>query len=151
MMGDRRGVSTPVSYTLTLSIALVLVSGLLIGGTTMVDQQREQTMESQLSTVGEQIAGTFETADRLVTSSEDPPANLSLVRSTPNNFLGSSYAIRIYDDPRIEIDSASEDVTIDVGLDVETAVADGDQVPGGKVAIRYNTTSSPNQLVIENA
>lgn len=147
MSDDRRGVSTPVSYTLTLSIALVLVSGLLIGGTTLVGDQRDRTMQSQLSTIGEGVAGSFETADRLVNSSESEPSNLELVRTTPDDVIGAGYAINVRGQDELQIFSASEDVSVTVSMDLDTNVREGAQVPGGRFVIRYDDADG---LVIED-
>lgn len=151
MIADRRGVSTPVSYTLTLSIALVLVSGLLIGGTTLVGDQRDRTMQSQLSTIGEGVAGSFETADRLAASGKGDPGEVNLTRDLPRDIMGTGYAINVQSDSSLRILSASLDVRVSVRMDIESDVRVGAQEPGGRVVIWHNTTASPNKLEIDDA
>lgn len=145
MIGDRRAVSTPVSYTLTLIIALTLVSGLLIGGTTLVDDQRNRTMQSQLATIGQQVAGSFEAVDRSVTAADSGPAYANVTRDVPQQIMGTGYAVAVYSEdaatgtpPRVRIHSTRGNVSVTLEMDLETSLAeDSRQVPSGPIEIGY--------------
>lgn len=62
-MSDR-GTSTTLSYVLTLSIATVLVGGLIVAGSTFVKDNREEVIRQELQVIGEHIASNIEQVDR---------------------------------------------------------------------------------------
>lgn len=154
LWSDRRAVSSAVAYTLTLSIALVLVSGLLIGGTNLVNDQQERTMRSQMGTIGQHVAGSFETADRLYRSSSTSASTVSVTLDLPSAIMGSSYNIEVENDvdaagnDRITLRPSMEDVQdMSMKMQVSTAVRER-SVSGGQVRIFYDSTGP--YLVIEN-
>ncbi|KPN31415.1 hypothetical protein SY89_02161 [Halolamina pelagica] len=71
LLGDDRAVSTTLAYTLTLSITAVLVSGLLIAGGGLIEDQREAITRDELTVSGQQLAGGLEDADRLAGAAEN--------------------------------------------------------------------------------
>lgn len=92
MAGVDRGVSTVVGYVLNLGIATILVTGLLISGGSLVDDQRERTARSELDVIGNRIAADLETADRLLRTGNGSVA----VRSDlPRTVVGSTYQVEV--------------------------------------------------------
>lgn len=63
-----RAVSTTLSYVLTLAIAAMLISGLLLATGTLVEGQQDSVARDNLEVIGQQLAGDIQTADRLVES-----------------------------------------------------------------------------------
>ncbi|MFC7028484.1 hypothetical protein ACFQH8_15745 [Halomicroarcula sp. GCM10025710] len=62
---DDRAVSTALGYVLTLSIASLLVTGLIIAGSGFVEDRREQVVREELTVIGQQIGADLARADRL--------------------------------------------------------------------------------------
>lgn len=95
MIRDTRGVSSPVGYTLTIVVALLLVTGLVTATSSMVKDQQSRTVRAQMGVVGHQVAGSLEAADRLANSTEGEPSVLKLDRTLPEELLGSGYTVDV--------------------------------------------------------
>lgn len=87
-----RGVSTVVGYVLNLGIATILVSGLLISGGGLVDDQRERTARSQMDVIGNRIAADLETTDRLLRTGN---GSVTVRSDLPATVVGSQYQINV--------------------------------------------------------
>jgi hypothetical protein len=87
-----RGVSTVVGYVLNLGIATILVSGLLISGGGLVDDQRERTARSQMDVIGNRIAADLETADRLLRTGN---GSVTIRSDLPPTVVGSQYQVDV--------------------------------------------------------
>lgn len=140
-----RGVSTAVGYVLTLGIAAILISGLLIGVSGFVEDQKRTTIRNEFEVVGEQLAADLASADRLVragsTYSGDAPSTVEVDRRLPATVTGSSYQIRVRDDPTssntlLKLSTENPDVEVTISLRLQTSVSDN-TVSGGSVRIVY--------------
>jgi hypothetical protein len=88
-----RAVSTAVGYVLTLGIATVLVSGLLIATGGVVEDRREATARDGLEVVGQRLAANLMSADRLAETRNAETVELEV--TLPRRLAGSGYAIRV--------------------------------------------------------
>lgn len=148
---SRRAVSTTVNYVLTLGITTLLITGLLIAGGDFLQNQREETTRTELTVVGQQLAGTLSAADGLAESSTDT-GRFTISRDLPDSVGGTTYTIRIentgtpnrYD----VILEAGNDVSVTVGLTTQTEVEPVD-LTGGDVAVSYDATGS-DALVVDS-
>lgn len=138
---DRRGVSTAVGYVLTLSVATILISGLLVGLGGFVEDQRAGTARDELRVIGQQIAGDLSSADRLARVGS--PIEVRVRRGLPESVTGASYRIEVSDgatpdDPvSVELSTENPDVTVSLGVHLDTPVVDT-TLGGGDVVIRLN-------------
>ncbi|WP_224269567.1 DUF7266 family protein [Haloprofundus salinisoli] len=145
-----RAVSTTLSYVLALGITGILISGLLVAGGGLVEDQRDRTLENELRVVGQQLAADLETADALVRSA--PSGRVRLARQLPPRVVGSSYVVEIADEDgdgdteMIHLSTSNPDVTVSVSFATRTTVA-ADSVSGGDVRIVY----ADGELVVEHA
>lgn len=135
---DDRAVSTTISYVITVGIALALVTGLIAAGTTMVEDQNRRTTESQLRTVGHQVAGTLEHADRTVRASEDV-TTLNLTVDLPEQVVGSEYYVDVHED-MVAVNASDVGVSMPVDYSVETSVNTDEGYEGGKLYVTYDGT-----------
>ena len=157
---DDRAVSTSVSYVLVLGIVALLSSGLVVGFAPVVTDQQQETVRSTMAVFGNDIAGSVDSVDRLVTKAG---ANGTVELSTrlPDRVGGSPYEIELinrtaengypgyhYD---IELRSADPETTVRVRvrsrypLESESNVLDG-----GTLQIEVVHEESRSKLVIRN-
>lgn len=146
---DDRGVSTTLNYVLSLSIATLLVGGLLVSGATFVGDSRETVVRNELNVIGEQIASDVERVDRLVVAAEGA-TEARLTEELPGKVTGSTYQVVLDPtaDPQLALRATDPSVSVGVPLRTETPVGDS-AAGGGPVAVRYD--GAADRLVIEDA
>jgi len=139
-MRRNRAVSTTLSYTLSLAIASILVSGLLIAGGNFVESRQEQVIRDELEVIGQQVAADIARIDRLVVAADnDPTARLN--HTFPTRVSGSTYRVSI-DPPADELvlESTSPDVSVTVTLKSRTDLGDS-TAGGGVITVFYDESS----------
>jgi hypothetical protein len=148
-----RSVSVALNYVLVLGITTVLITGLLIAGSTFVGDNREQVIDSELAVIGNHIAGNMEQVDRLVnastTNAGNDPAVAYINQSFQQQVTGTSYNVEVVDgDPsRVILTSANPSVTVEVNATVRTDVRET-AVSGGAISVYYD--ASTDELVIDD-
>ena len=144
-MTGERAVSPVVGYVLTLGISTLLVSGLLIAASGFVDTQREQTTESELQVIGQQVSADIAAADRLHRT--DGATDVVIERDLPDSVVGSEYTVFVRSDNDgptdvyLRLRTVRPEVTAEVGVTNETNVAES-AAGGGKIEIRVTGTGS---------
>lgn len=142
LVGDERAVSTTLAYTLTLSITAVLVSGLLIAGGGLIEDQRQAITRDELTVSGQQLAGGLEDADRLAGAAEDGTVKVGIWLPADVG-AGGEYSLRLVNHPTdadqpargtVVVDAESVDVSRNVSFRTEYPVANK-TLPGGPVTI----------------
>jgi hypothetical protein len=156
---DGRGVSTALGYVLTLGITAVLISGLLVGGASMVRNERQTVAQDQLAIAGEQLTTGISDADRLASAGGDGTVRIELW--LPREAGGDGYTIRIEpqstpaDQPnetRIVAESSSVDVTQFATVRTSVPVAAA-TIQGGPVVVSYVDTDGDGdrELLVESS
>jgi hypothetical protein len=135
-----RGQAITLNYTISLGLGLLVVTGLLVAGGNFVGDQREQATRAELRVVGQQVAATVASADRLA-STTDGSGTVRLSRSLPDRVAGSAYSVELVAsaDAHLLVRSANPDVEISVAVLNETALS-ASTVGGGDVVV--NLTAS---------
>lgn len=156
MRNDDRAVSVAVGYVLSLGIATLLFSVLLIGGSGMIESQTRTVTSDELSVTGQQLAADLSGADRLVRAGYDGNGEenieaLGLRTDLPDQTAAGSYTINISNTGpdnvwTIELRSTSPNVVVDVDFRSETEV-EPVTIGGGPVEVTYNATDG---LVVES-
>lgn len=155
-----RAVSTPLAYVLNLAIVAVLLTGLIVGGTNLVRDNRESVVRTELRVIGQQVASDVQQADRLVESASTANPKVAVQQRYPQAVAGSSYTVRLVEtsSPSRQFlnltTSGSSEVTVAVRVPTRTPIEDGSVVNGGDVVVRYaDTDGDPEKdtLVIDNA
>ncbi|WP_049907012.1 DUF7266 family protein [Halovivax asiaticus] len=134
---DDRGVSIAVTHVLTVGITAILISGLLIAGSTLLETEQERSTESTLETIGERLAGEIAAVDQ-TTDGDD---SITVTTSHQRSVGGSGYTVSLTDNcgkyPLIDSSpclvleaSATEPVAIPLALegDIDTATVDGGEI-----------------------
>lgn len=77
-----------VNYVMTLGIATLLLTGLLMSTGSMMEDRRETAMRSELEVIGQRLAAGIQSADRLAEAGgQDVAINVSL----PSRVAGKPY------------------------------------------------------------
>ncbi|WP_338741750.1 DUF7266 family protein [Haloplanus salilacus] len=117
-----RAVSTALGYVLTLGIATILISGLLIAAGTAVEDRRDVTTRSSLDVAGERLASNLMSADRLAETSGARAVSVAV--DLPSRIAGNGYLVTV--DPAnstLVLVSDGPDVTVHVRFTTTTPVA----------------------------
>jgi hypothetical protein len=143
-----RGVSSAFGYVLTLAIATILVSGLLVAGGNFVGDSRESIIRQELEVIGQHVAANVEMADRMVVAGDDT-ATVTLSQTFSQQATGVTYRIELItdDDPHLRLNATDPDISVLVEVDNSTAVGES-YADGGEVAVVYD--EGEDQLVIQN-
>ena len=149
--GQSRAVSSAVSYSIIVVLTLALTGGLIVGTDELVSSQRDKAVSNQLEVVGQQLASTIQTVDRMDPS---PGNTAEITRHFPQRVAGTQYRIIITDpDPsderyRIAVETADGDVStrtsVSTDIDLET-----DRLNGGSLKVVYNPSAS--RLEVQDA
>lgn len=142
-MADR-GVSAVLGYALALAIVTILISGIFTGMGTVVENQREKAIRSELTVIGNRIAADISAVDRLAIATSSN-ANIQIATTLPSTVAGSSYSINISDPGpshrySIELSTSDPDVTETVIVRSNTTVTHS-QLQGGDIAIVFDGSS----------
>jgi hypothetical protein len=143
-----RGVSTTLNYVLGLAIALILITGLLLAGGTFVESQRDQSIETELSVLAEQVSADVMAADRLAETTTDNET-VRVGRDLPARVAGSTYEVRIEggSDPRVVARTSDPEIAVEVPVETSTGI-ESSSVSGGPVAVNYTAS---DELRLEGA
>lgn len=138
-MTRERGVSTVVGYTLTLGITTLLISGLLIGASGFIEDQRERAVRSELEVVGQQIAADIETGDRFVGAGN---TEFTISRAIPNNVVGVDYRVEVVSTSQWEtylrLSTENPDITVEVDMVLASELRES-TVSGGPIIVTYDS------------
>lgn len=138
-----RGVTTALRYALLLAIVAILVSGLYVGVSDLVETQQERAIGSQLETVGNRLAADLGTASRLVETGETS-TTVELQTRLPDAVGGSEYVVdidQLEDGPRYEyaLTLRSVEPAVEASVVVRTTVPVREgTVPGGRLTVEYD-------------
>lgn len=145
----RRAISTSLGYVLTLAIATLLVTGLLIAGGDFVSSERERVIRSELQVVGEQIATSIGGVDSLAIAGSGS-TSVRFEHDLPDDVTGSTYQVHLVggDDPHLRLNATHPTVSVEVSLTNRTDLGTS-RAGGGTIAVVYDDSS--DEVVIENA
>lgn len=88
-----RGVSFTVGYVLTVAIAVVLITGVVVSVGQVVADQRSETIRSGASVVGDQTAAAVMEVDRL--ARHGGASNVSIALRLPDRLAGQPYTVSL--------------------------------------------------------
>lgn len=138
-----RGLSVAVNYVLSLAVATMLLSGLLIPVGDVVGDRQDAAARSELEVVGERVAAGLDSVDRL----SQAGATTAVVRvELPPRVAGTDYRVRLNaSGERLELETVDDDILVTVALTNETSlrssVANGGDLEvvrtaGGQLEVR---------------
>jgi hypothetical protein len=148
-----RAVSSAVSYVLLVTVALILTTGLILGTGTLVENQREQAVRGQLEVVGQQLASTVASVDRL-NATEAEPSTAAITRQFPHRAAGAQYFVGVVvedaDHGRYAVYLDAPDANINVTVPVRVTDVDlrKTRIVGGPLRVAYEPAT--DEVVIES-
>lgn len=149
-----RAVSVTVNYVMTITIATLMLSMLVVSAGGLIESQSGRAIESELEVLGHQLAADLESADRLVTINENEDTTVEAVKietRLPNQVGGTGYTIDINsEEKRIELRTTNPEVSVFVSFSIslERSAETKQSVQGGDVLIEWNGNDT---LVVESA
>lgn len=151
MMGDTRAVSPAVTQALAIGISTILITGLLVGGTTFINTKTDNTVRAGLQDVGSGVTSDLVRLDQYNGSAST--GTIAYTSDYPDRVGGESYRIRLIpraDFTTIFVNSTSSELQTKVRFATETAVCGG-TVQSGQLEIVYNTSATPDCLEVREA
>lgn len=139
MRGDTRAVSPAVTQALTIGISTILITGLLIGGSSFSNIKTDNTVRQGLQDVGSGVASDLVRLDQFDT--DGVSGTVSFTSEYPDRVGGESYEIRLVpgaEFTKIYVNSSSSELGTAVRFENETAVCSA-TASGGQLAIAYDT------------
>ena len=93
--GDDRAVSIAVTHVLTIGITTILITGLLVGASGLLESEKQGATRDELRTIGNRMASEMSSA---YYSSGDGPNDRVVVRvSHPEYVAGNNYNVELRD------------------------------------------------------
>lgn len=145
--GSDRGVSTTLGYVLTLTITVILVSGLMVAVGSFVTGQNERVTESELEVVGQRLAAEVEAADRLAEAG-GPNATVVVRSRLPESVAGRPYRVAVNrtGTDALVLSAEDPDVSVTVHVVTDYPVAEA-TIGGGAVRVTFDD----GKLEVSNA
>jgi hypothetical protein len=149
---DRRATSTALGYVLSLGIAAVLVSGLIVAGGGLMEDQRDQTARIELEVIGQTVADDLASAARLA---DCDSCDVRLRIDVPSRVAGESYLIDVVEVDgaapsyryRLALTTGRSNVAVDVTVRTSVPVTET-SVTGGTMIAEYDPAAG--QLEVRN-
>lgn len=133
--------SVTVGYVLTLAIGAVLLSGVIIGVSGVIESQTDRAVRGDLSVVGQTTVANLESADRLARAADEGrpgstgAVNVSVDVDLPTRVAGVPYRIAIGNDTAV-LRTDTPDASVEIGHAARLDVSQT-SVRGGPIRIRY--------------
>lgn len=140
-----RAVTTTLEYALSLAMATVVITGLLVAGGDFVEDRRDQVVRTELRVIGQQIASDVQRADRLARAGTGAD-RLRLNASYPDRVAGIGYSVAVIPDAKsgvsgkqrqLELTASEGNITVEIEMHVESSLATT-SFTGGDVALRFD-------------
>lgn len=159
-LNDTRGTSITIEYTLTLLVALSVLSGVTVAVADINDDRKAQLAEDQLEIAGNEIAVQLEHQHSAYRRMENAEETATSVASgsysfdfdarhnvdTPEQVVTGGYTASLSSDAIILTANGGHDVEVPIRGAIP--VREGSGAPGGDVAIVYD--SSVDQFALTN-
>ncbi|WP_336036831.1 DUF7266 family protein [Halobacterium yunchengense] len=144
----RRGVSTTLGYVLNLGVAAVLVTTLVFAAGTLVEDQRDRAVDTELRVVSERVAADLAAADRLARASDGGTVMYAV--EAPASVSGTTYDVRVNEsgDDELVFVADRSDVAVSVAYHAETPV-NASTRSGGDLVVVYDADT--DTLEVEDA
>lgn len=150
---DDRAVSISVTHVLTLGITTILISMLLIGGSSVLEAETDRSVEGSLETVGERLAGEIDNANRMTADSGD---EATITAEHPRTVSNTAYTVELREEcdaPLLDGDAdclrlTAQDVDVVVYVPLAGGVEVGESsVSGGTIEI----VADDGEITLEGA
>lgn len=140
---DRRGTSTALGYVLSLGIAAILITGLIVAGGGLMESQRNQAARLELRVIGQTLAEDLTSAARLA---DCPSCEVTMRVDLPARVAGMAYLIEVSDTPnpniyRLTLRTGSSRVSVDLRMRTRIPYRQT-TVTGGSLVVVYDPAAN---------
>jgi len=140
-----RALTTNLEYVLSLSIAAILITGLLFAGTEFVGDRQRNVVDAEMRVIGQHVASDIERADRLARAGTGAD-RLAINSSYPKRIAGLAYRLNV-SNSGVRLSTSDPDVEVEVNLSVRVSNGvEETNFRGGDITITYDR--SADQLVV---
>ncbi|WP_313690855.1 DUF7266 family protein [Halorarum halobium] len=147
--GTDRAATSALTTVLTAAITTVLISGILIAGGQLVEDQRGNSIDRQLETIGERLVEELVRAEQIAAAGSN--VRVSFETNHVEQVAGSGYAVSLAADPScpgdadgcLTLRSVEPTVEVTIPFDSDVPVGPG-SASGGAVRVVFD-----GQLTIE--
>lgn len=152
---DRRGASIAVTHALTVGITALLITGLLIGASDMVESQQRTAIRLQLTDIGGSLASEIRALDRL--NETGSSVNTTLRTEYPDRVAGVPYQVSINAGPgtsgrphELHLLTDNPAVLVTFSIENETNI-DNDVVSSDSLTVQLCSRSTGTEIKIGRA
>jgi len=129
-----RALSVTVNYVMSIGIATLLLSVLIVSTGASIEDRREEAIRAELEVVGQRLAASIESADRLAgAGGEDVVLDVAL----PERLAGKAYEVQVSPgpgSPDLLLETSDPAVSVSVGFTNSTPV-ESKTVSGGTLRV----------------
>jgi len=140
---DQRGVSVALTHVLTMGITAVLITGLIIAASGVIDTQRERAVQGELTTIGERLAAELTALDRVANSTN---STMTIETAHPKMVVNSRYQVRLISDSSvcqtgscITLNAQGAEASVVISIDENINVINS-TVSGGEIQLIHDGT-----------
>lgn len=145
---DDRGVSTTLGYVLNLGVAAVLITTLLLAAGTLVDDQRDRAVETELRVVSERVTADLAAADRLARASDGGTVRYGI--EVPTRVSGTTYDVRVNQSGNDTVELVADRSAVSISVDFQSELSVNASTHGsGDLVVVYD--SDTDTLEVRNA
>ncbi|PSP84067.1 hypothetical protein BRC96_06065 [Halobacteriales archaeon QS_6_64_34] len=140
MRADTRAVSPAVTQALTIGVSTILITGLLLAGSSFTDTKRDNTVRQGLQDVGSGLASDLVRLDKFDTAGVAD--NISFSSEYPDRIAGEGYRVHLVegaDRATIHVNSTASNRRTQVRFRNDHPVCES-TVPGGQLTVAYDVT-----------
>jgi len=141
---EDRAVSTAITHAMAVGITTLLITGLLVGSSQMIEDRRQLVTERGLEDIGSSLTSEIVRMDQFNTTN----TNVSITSTNPEHIAGSGYDVEILDRSSgspppysyvMYLNSSAGSLTVEVPVrfQTDTEVCAG-HADGGTVVIEYD-------------
>lgn len=137
-----------MSHALSIGITAILITGLIISGTNLLESQRDRVVEQGLEDVGSAVVSDLVQMDWFASDRSNSAAEIT--GTHPSRVGGTGYRIVVVPTPErttiwLNATSDSSDISVPHRYQNQTNVCES-TVDGGSVTVEYNTSNDCIEL-----
>lgn len=162
MKRDDRAVSIAVTHILTIGITTILISGLFVAGSGLLESEKDSATRSESRTIGNRLAGEMTSA---FSSAKELNGGEIVLRTDHQSLIaGNTYTVEVRKScsgsalpnspPCLVIQAGNNQNTVKIALEPDLDLGNNDlvetTVSGGEIYIIVNDTGSGIKITLSN-
>lgn len=160
---DDRAVSIAVTHILTIGITTILISGLLVAGSGLLESEKQSATKTELRTIGNRMASEMTAAFQ--NAPEQDGSSVTIRVDHPPRVAGNAYTVKLdpscdgipgfpSSTPCIRLESAGGQSPVQIPIDpnMEPAIGSVQSVSGGEfyIYIEWDSINDKHVITIQS-